>query len=54
MIDGEESLESVDSDKPPSDIDEVITQNLSSSRPLVSMFTISKLNKILKPYTQEE
>ena len=36
------------------DIDEVIAKNLNSPNGLVVMFTISKLIKILQPYTTEE
>jgi hypothetical protein len=36
----------------PSDVDEIMVQNLSHENGLVATFTVGKLSKILKPYTQ--
>jgi hypothetical protein len=40
-----------ESESGPSDVDEIMVQNLSHKSGLVAMFTVGKLNKILKPYT---
>jgi len=39
-------------DAEPSDVDEIMVQNLSHENGLVSTFTVGKLTKILQPYSE--
>lgn len=48
IIDGESSS---GTEGGPSDIDEIISTNLSSSNGLIAMFTLLKVKTLLKPYT---
>jgi hypothetical protein len=48
------SSSGADSGERPSDVDEIMVHNLSHKSGLVAMFTLGKLDKILKPYTEVE
>lgn len=53
MIDGEVSS-AKSGDEAPEDIDGTIAENLSSNSPLVQVFAMAGLLKILKPYASHQ